>query len=103
MTTLTDSLVNETIRQCRHKKTDERDLHNLSRSDRLEVKQVLISLTDHDLKLLLDDEGHYSAHTIAQLLRLLSTLEYPAKAEKGKLKDDGNSVETPTEETVQQG
>ena len=61
----------------------------------------LITPTDHDLKLLLDDEEHYSACTIAQLLRLLSTLEYPAKAEKRKLKGGENSVETPTEETAQ--
>ncbi len=44
----------------------------------------LITPSDDDLKLLLADEEQYSAQTIAQLLRLLSTLHYSAKDDEAE-------------------
>ena len=44
----------------------------------------LITPSDDDLKLLLADEEQYSAQTIAQLLRLLSTLHYPTKEDEAE-------------------
>jgi hypothetical protein len=42
----------------------------------------LIIPSDQDLKLLLEDVERYGALTIAKLLRLLSTLRYPARPEE---------------------
>ncbi len=44
----------------------------------------LITPSDDDLKLLLADEEQYSAQTIAQLLRLLSTLHYPTREDEAE-------------------
>ena len=44
----------------------------------------LITPSDDDLKLLLEDEEQYGFQTIARLLRLLSTLHYPAKEDEAE-------------------
>jgi len=44
----------------------------------------LITPSDDDLKLLLEDEEQCSAQTIAQLFRLLSTLHYPTKEDEAE-------------------
>ncbi len=51
----------------------------------------LITPSDDDLKLLLTDEEQYSAQTIAQLLRLLSTLHYPIKEDEAEGRQDSYS------------
>lgn len=56
----------------------------------------LITPSDDDLKLLLEDEELYSAQTIAAVLRLLSTLHHPPKAEEMGSRDDTHEREIHT-------
>lgn len=57
--------------------------HLLQTCEVMDAKSpFLIIPSDQDLKLLLEDEERYGAHTIAGLLRLLSTLRYTPRNEE---------------------